>query len=117
MRSSAEIQPATVDAPSDRRGEQRFPLRLPMVIKRINGLSSEQTSLTHDVSARGAVFDLNQSAPEGTAIELVLTLPAEITLSEDIHVCCRTKVVRTIEPTNCSIHRVAVLIEKYDFTR
>ncbi len=116
MRNSAEMQSA-INAAAERRGEQRFPLHLPVVLRTMSAMGIQESSVTHDISARGALFDLKYSLSEHTPVELLLTLPAEITLSEDIHVRCRAKVVRVIGPDPQGIRRIAVVIEKYDFTR
>jgi hypothetical protein len=116
MMNSAVTQPAVPDALPERRGEQRFPLHLPVLITRIDAVSADQSSVTEDISARGALFEFKNTLPEGTVVELLLTLPADITLSEDIHVRCRARVVRIVELSQTS-RQIAVLIEKYDFTR
>ena len=103
------------EAQVERRGEQRFPLRLPVVVKSIDDGIQEEASVTRDVSARGAFFYLEGHLAEGTPIELVLTLPAEITLTENIRVRCRGKVVRVVGGTNGGKTGVAAMIEQYDF--
>jgi len=102
-------------AEAERRGEQRFPLRLPVVVKTMQGSVQEESSLTRDVSARGAFFYLDGNLAEGTPIELTLTLPAEITLTESIRVRCKGKVVRVVGGTNGGKTGVAAVIEQYDF--
>jgi PilZ domain len=104
-----------VEAPTERRGEQRFPLRLPVVVKSFHDGVQEEPSVTRDVSARGVFFYFDRDLAEGTPLELVLTLPAEITLSESIRVRCRGKVVRVIDSINGGKKGVAALIEQYDF--
>ncbi len=98
----------------DRRSEQRFPLRLPVLVRSIYGETREE-ALTSDVSARGAFFYLAEKLAEGTLVELILTLPAEITLTESIHVRCKGKIVRVVEPLNGNKLGVAAAIEQYDF--
>lgn len=100
----------------ERRAEQRFPLRLPVVIKAFEGQVREESSLTRDVSARGAFFYVDTKLTEGTNIELVLTLPSEITLTESIRVRCKGKVVRVIESVPGTKIGIAALIEQYDFS-
>jgi len=102
-------------AQEERRGEQRFPLRLPVVVKSIHDGIQEETSLTRDVSARGAFFYLDGCLAEGAPVELILTLPAEITLTENIRVRCRGKVVRVVRGINGGKIGVAAAIEQYDF--
>jgi len=102
-------------AQAERRGEQRLPRRLHVVVKSIHDGVQEETSLTRDVSARGAFFYLDRDLAEGTPVELILTLPAEITLTESIRVRCRGPVVRVVGGINGGKTGVAAVIEQYDF--
>jgi len=102
-------------AQAERRGEQRFPLRLPVVVRTTHDRIQEESSLTRDVSARGAFFYLESKLAEGTPVELILTLPAEITLTESIHVRCKGKVVRVVGANSGGKTGVAAVIEQYDF--
>ena len=105
-----------MEAQGERRGEQRFPLRLPVVVKSMHGSVWEESSLTKDVSARGAFFYIDGKLAEGTPVELVLTLPAEITLTENIRVRCKGRVVRVVNGNDGRKTGVAAVIERYDFT-
>jgi len=102
-------------AQAERRGEQRFPLRLPLIVRPMHGNIREESSLTRDVSARGAFFYLDGKLAEGTPVELILTLPAEITLTENIRVRCKGKVVRVVGTINGGKLGVAAVIDEYDF--
>jgi hypothetical protein len=102
-------------AQAERREEQRFPLRLPVVVRAVHDGIQEESSLTRDVSARGAFFYLDSKLTEGTPLELILTLPAEITLTEDIRVRCKGRVVRVVCPSNAGKMGVAAAIDQYDF--
>ena len=103
-------------APAERRGEQRFPLRLPVVVKSLHDGVREEPSLTRDVSARGVFFYLDRNLAEGTPLELVMTLPAEITLTESILVRCKGRVVRVLDRIEGGGRTgVAAVIEQYDF--
>jgi len=77
--------------------------------------SGEESSLTRDVSARGAFFYLDGKLAEGTPVEIILTLPAEITLTESIHVRCKGKVVRVVGAINGGKTGIAAVIDQYDF--
>jgi PilZ domain len=101
---------------AERRGEQRFPLRLPVIVKTIHGNITEESAVTRDVSARGAFFYLDNKLTEGTPVELVLTLPAEITLADSIRVRCKGRVVRVVEVADSNKTGIAAAIEQYDFT-
>ena len=76
----------------------------------------EQKSVTRDISARGVFFCPDTALPVGTPLELLLTLPAEITLTEDIRVRCKSKVVRVTESEPAGKVGIAAIIQKYDFT-
>ncbi len=102
-------------AQPERRAEQRFPLRLPVVVKSFEGGLREETSQTRDVSARGAFFFLENRLPEGAPIEMTLTLPSEITLTESIKVRCKGRVVRVFDEAAGTRVGTAVVIEQYDF--
>ena len=104
-------------AQAERRGQRRFPLRLPVVVKTMHGSVQEESSLSRDVSAGGAFFYLDRNLAEGTPVELILTLPAEITLTESIRVRCKGKVVRVVDGINGGKTGVAAVIEQYDFCR
>ncbi len=102
-------------AQAERRAEQRFPLRLPIIVKSFEGGLKEETSQTRDVSARGAFFFLENRLPEGAVIEMTLTLPSEITLTESIKVRCKGRVVRLLDKMEVGKIGTAVVIEQYDF--
>ncbi len=102
-------------AQPERRTEQRFPLRLPILVKSFEGGLKEESSQTRDVSARGAFFFLQNRLPEGAAIEMTLTLPSEITLTESIKVRCKGRVVRLLDELEVGNVGTAVVIEQYDF--
>lgn len=104
-----------VHAQVERRTEQRFPLSLPVIVKSFEGGLKEESSQTRDVSARGAFFFLENRLPEGATIEMTLTLPSEITLTESIKVRCKGRVVRVIEQAPGAKVGTAVVIEQYDF--
>lgn len=99
----------------ERRGEQRFPLRLPIQIRTFEGGLQEESSLTQDISARGAFFYVGFKLSEGTPVELTLTLPSEITLTESIKVRCKGKVVRVLESAPGAKFGTAAMIDQYDF--
>jgi len=100
----------------ERRAEQRFPLRLPIHIKCFGNFIEEASSFTHDISARGAYFPLDFELCAGTSIEMLLILPPEITLSGEVRVRCRGRVVRVSKSSSSPTSGIAAIIEHYDFT-
>jgi len=69
---------------------------------------------TQDLSSRGAKVwtDLRLSA--GELVEMTLVMPSEITLSEEMDVRCRVRVVRR-DQAEAGKEAFAVRIEHYDF--
>jgi hypothetical protein len=100
---------------SEKRSNRRFSLDLPVVVKFLDNGTYEVTGRTRDVSSRGVFFYVNSEIAEGASIEFVMTLPAEITLTDPIRVHCSGKVVRV--DRTADEQGVAVAIDKYDFVR
>jgi hypothetical protein len=100
---------------SKKRSNRRFSLDLPVVVKFLDNGAYEVIGHTRDVSSRGVFFYVNSDIREGVAIEFVMTLPSEITLTNPIRVHCAGKVVRVDRMPNQQ--GVAVAIDKYDFVR
>jgi len=100
---------------SDQRTTRRFSLKLPLTVKAPNGETSEVVpTQTKDVSARGVFFYMDQDVHEGSKLEFTLTLPPEITLTENIQVRCIGKVVRVDQGEGGSVG-IAAAIEQYEF--
>jgi len=108
---------AMKDQPGDdRRTAPRYTMQLPVEVKSpaAGGLLATKTD---DVSSRGVYFHINQNFEVNSPIDLVLTLPREVTLSEDVRVHCVGRVVRVERPgtENGGQVGVAAVIERYDF--
>jgi PilZ domain len=99
----------------ERRCGQRFPYQLPVVL-RVPGETRTGTGFTQDLSSRGAMLWTDLSLTEGQLVEMTLVMPSEITLADDMNVCCRARVVRR-EQVDGGKPAVAVHIEHYDFLR
>jgi hypothetical protein len=96
----------------ERRASQRFDFQLPVGI-RLAGTDREAYGFTQDLSGRGAFFYTDFQVTEGDAVELTLVMPSEITLSENMRVRCRGKVLRVLQVE--SKFAVAVHLEGYEF--
>jgi hypothetical protein len=72
---------------------------------------------THNVSARGVFFYLDRPVPEGTRIEVTMTFPPHITLTDPVRVRFVARVVRVEAPLPVSRIGVAAVIEEYEFLR
>ena len=98
---------------TEQRSTRRFSLDLPITVKFPTNGVGEVAGHTRDVSSRGVFFYMNSEIEEGNAINFVMTLPSEITLSDPVRVHCTGRVVRVTQAGD--EQGVAVAIEKYDF--
>jgi hypothetical protein len=95
----------------ERRARQRFEVNLPVSIQ-LEGLTV--AGFTQDVSARGIFLYSERPIAEGTRLELTLTLPAEVTLTESMRVRCCGRVLRS-SPSAGERHGIAVYLESYEY--
>jgi hypothetical protein len=105
------MQPNTLE----RRTMRRFDMRLPAII-RMPGTSEFQTE-TQNVSARGVFFYLDRTLTAGTPMEVTLTFPPHITLTDAVRVRFTARVIRVEHPLPSARVGVAAMIEDYEFLR
>lgn len=94
---------------------RRFDMRLPAVV-RLDGADEFQTE-TQNVSARGVFFYLNRAIAAGTKLEVTLTFPPHITLTDAVRVRFRARVIRVDAPLPSARIGTAAMIEDYEFLR
>jgi PilZ domain len=97
----------------ERRSGQRFPYQVPVVL-RVPEEARSGSGFTQDLSSRGAMVWTDLALSEGQLIEMTLVMPSEITLADDMKVCCRARVVRR-DQAEGGKPAVAVRIEHYEF--
>ncbi len=85
----------------ERRAGQRFPFLLPVFVRDLSS-GIEARGFTQDISSRGVFFFTDAAFAEGSAIELTLNMPSEITLGDDMRVRCRGSVLRVALPPDVS---------------
>jgi PilZ domain-containing protein len=100
----------------ERRLMRRFDMRLPAVVKVPELSPSEFATETQNVSARGVFFYLDKPLSEGTRIEVTMTFPPHVTLTDSVRVRFVARVVRN-EKLPVSRVGIAALIETYEFLR
>lgn len=83
----------------ERRAGQRFPYVLSISFRQEAG-PVEGVAFTQDLSSRGVFFFTDAPLTEGSAIELTLRMPSEITLGESMPVRCRGKILRIARPAS-----------------
>jgi PilZ domain len=106
---------------SERRNARRYDLSLPILIRAVAapGTAEIQRGKTRDVSTRGLYFVIDQDLRDGSDLDIMLTLPSEMTNGEEVLVKASGKVVRVEERLeDGSLRRgVAAVIERYDIMR
>jgi len=103
----------TARAQEEKRAARRFALQIPVAVRR-NANASENAQVK-DVSARGICLYLDSPIQQGSPIAFTLTLPPEITLTENIRVQCKGKIVRTEVGAQEGKITAAAVIEEYEF--
>ena len=89
----------------------RFPIALPVVLSTSNG---DVPARTRNISANGALFELDQRIPSGIEIRFSLRMPGSVLgTAHDVLVHCAGRVVR------CSLSQhlyiAAATIDEYQF--
>lgn len=101
--------------PSDRRSMRRFDMRLPASIRITNDALGEFHTETLNVSARGVFFYLDRQVAAGAQMEVTLTFPPHVTLTEAVRVRFSARVIRVESPLPSARIGVAAAIEEYEF--
>jgi hypothetical protein len=101
---------------TERRRVPRFELHLPVVIRLQDaGETREALTVSRDASSNGLHFFLTEGIKDGTQVEVEMTLPNQITLSEPVRVRCLGRIQRC-EQTQGANAGMAAAIEKYEFS-
>ncbi len=99
----------------ERRTMRRFDMRLPATV-RLEGASEFHTE-TQNVSARGVFLYLDRAISAGTRLEVTLTFPPHITLTDAVRVRFTARVIRVESPLPSLRIGTAAMIEDYEFLR
>lgn len=95
---------------------RRFDMRLPAAVRVANVGAEEFFTETQNVSARGVFFYLDRPLDPGARIDVTLTFPPHVTLTDSVRVRFAARVIR-IEALPASRIGVAAMIEEYEFLR
>jgi hypothetical protein len=99
----------------DRRRSERFNFEVPLTVQWTNGSEQRKAhTVTQDVSSGGLYFFLPEAIPDGTAVEVEMTLPTQITLGAPVRVRCQGRIQRCVLKAGESAG-MATMIEKYEF--
>jgi hypothetical protein len=102
------------EAVQERRAIHRFDMRLPAVVR--IGESEELSTETQNVSGRGVFFFLDRKMDAGARVEMTLTFPAQVSLTERVRLRFTATVVRVEEPGENGVG-IGATIEQYEFLR
>jgi hypothetical protein len=103
--------------PQDRRVMRRFDMRLPAIVKMTGEVPDQMLTETMNVSAKGIFFYLDRQIEQGCPLEVTLTFPPHVTLTESVKVRFTAKVVRVESPLPALRVGVAAVIEDYEFLK
>jgi PilZ domain len=109
---------------------RRFDMRLPAIVRlggtNMSGTRQGRTSEegadefhteTQNVSARGVFFYLDRSVKTGSEIEVTLTFPPHVTLTDAVRVRFTARVIRIENAMPSFRVGTAAVIEDYEFLR
>jgi len=101
----------------ERRATRRFLMRLPLTVRWTDEtVVGEAATESREVSSRGLYFHLPKGLKSGSPVEIVMTLPHELTQAGPVRVRCLGRVLRTSPETTGEVG-VAAAIERYEFMR
>jgi hypothetical protein len=106
-----------VEETLDRRALRRFDMRLPASIRTVGDPPAEFLTETQNVSARGVFFYIDRTLADDSRIEVTLTFPPHITLTDALRVRFVGRVVRVEPPLPSARVGIAAVIEEYEFLR
>ena len=96
----------------ERRGAQRFEVQLPLSVH-FDGRTVP--GFAQDLSGRGIFFYAETEFPLGAVVELTFTMPSEITLTENMPVRCRGRVLRSSASQAGQRNGFAVQLDSYQY--
>ena len=105
---------------SERRVARRYDLSLPVMVRiPAQGFAETQSGRTRDISTKGLYFVIDQDVRPGSSLDIMLTLPREMTSGEEVLVKASGKIVRVESRMEDGNERqgVAAVIERYDIMR
>jgi hypothetical protein len=99
----------------EHRRAERFNFEIPITVYWTNGSEQRKIhTISQNVSSGGVYFFLPEAIPNGTTVEVEMTLPAQITLGAPVRVRCQGRVQRCVTKPGES-PGIATMIEKYEF--
>jgi hypothetical protein len=100
----------------EKRRARRFDLTLPVQVTAVGERKSCRTVRTRDISSTGLFIEFDERVQTGTKVEMLVTLPKEITQVGAVQIRCVGRVVR-VDYGSHDRMGVAVTIDRYEFAR
>jgi hypothetical protein len=99
----------------ERRHAKRYDVELPLIVRWTEGSKQvEAHTVTQDISSGGVYFFLREGIPEGTTVEVEMTVPTQITRGSPTKVFCQGR-IRRCELKAGGRAGMGTAIEKYEF--
>lgn len=112
MREQGGYTMSTTSNRLERRGAQRFEVHQPLMVH-FDGQTVP--GFTQDLSGRGIFFYVEAALAAGSAVELTFTMPAQITLGDNMPVRCRGRVLRASSFQDRGRSGIAVQLSSYEY--
>jgi hypothetical protein len=99
----------------ERRRAQRFDFQLPVLVRWKQGSEMREVrTVSENLSSNGIYFSLAEGIKNGTSVELMVTLPHQLSLAGPLSVRCFGRVQRC-EQANGVNQGMATTFEKFEF--
>jgi hypothetical protein len=99
----------------ERRHAERFNFEVPLTVRWTEASEPrEACTVAQDMSSGGVYFFLPAGIPEGTAVEVEMMLPTQITLGAPMKVPCQGRIQRCEMKAGDTVS-MAAAIKKYEF--
>jgi hypothetical protein len=105
------------EATTERRTMRRFDMRLPATVTPTAAPTLEILTETQNVSARGVFFYSDQPLDLGARVDITLTFPPHVTLTDSVRVRFSAQVIRVERSPEIGRIGVAASIDSYEFLR
>jgi hypothetical protein len=104
-------------AQQERRASRRFLIRLQLIVRWADeNVIGEAATESQEVSSRGLYFHLPKGLKSGLPVEIVVTLPHELTHAGPICVRCLGRVMRSTASASGQVG-IAAAMDAYEFLR
>jgi hypothetical protein len=98
---------------ADEQRPARYTMKLPVLLQLDQG-ATEVMAETRDIGAHGLMLRMSPVPALGTHLSFTITLPEEVTLTENIIVRCKGRIIRVEESAAGEEPWIAASIDSYE---